>query len=148
MYCFDGIIYRIWGCGGSIALLGIICLLLSHSWRPSRDKRGTVIGIVLVVLAILISLFYLWRLSCPEVEVFDGTYLSENRNSRVAPPLPFTMCYNFSQNDDSTKSVYLDIISKKNIYQPEFTPGVIYRVYYDKITKIIVMVEAISAAPQ
>ena len=107
MYCFDGIIYRIWGCGGSI------CLLLSHSWRPSRDKRGTVIGIVLVVLAILISLFYLWRLSCPEVEVFDGTYLSENRNSRVAPPLPFTMCYNFSQNDDSTKSVYLDIISKK-----------------------------------
>ena len=59
MYNYSGITYRRWGECGIIALLGIVCLVISFlSSKPDVTKRASVIGIVALLVAVLFSIEY------------------------------------------------------------------------------------------
>lgn len=143
MYCYDGILYRIWAVCGAMFLLGVICILIEKPWRDTFRMRNCTVGILLLVFSILSGMVYISRIAFPHVLYYDGEYVKENRNSRVAPPLPLTYEYIFSNGNEEEKNqvFYLDVISGKEILPSGFSRRQTYRVYYDKLTRVIVKVE-------
>lgn len=104
MYCYDGIVYRILAASGIMFLLGILCILFEKPWSVTFHIRNCIVGILLLVFSILSEIFYLTRIAFPHVLYYEGEYVEENRNSRVAPPLPLTYEYVFSNgNDEKTR---------------------------------------------
>ncbi len=145
MYNNSGIIYRIVACGSILLILGVLCLLLSRFWNPTkRNKADLVIAIVIIVIAVSYNVKYLYRLNNLQVKSHEGYFVSDNRTSRVAPPLPFTHEYTFSDASDGGLCFYLDTFSKKEIFPKEFSENIKYRIFYDADTKIIVKVEIIK----
>ena len=144
MYCFDGIIYRLWGVCGFMFLVGFICILLECPWKKRFRLSKCKIGLLIIAVSFALGLHYASRIIVPDVQCFEGGFIHENRNSTIAPPLPLTMEYVFSNGNDPKHVFYLDVLSKKTIYPHEFMEGMRYRVYYDRVTSIIVMVEVLD----
>lgn len=141
MLYFDGIIYRIWAECGIMFLLGVTCILIEKPWRKTFRIRNCTIGIVLLVLSLLSCIFYASRIAYPHVKYYEGAFVQENRNSRVAPPLPLTNEYKFLYGKEKKQVFYLDVISRKKIIPSSFILNQTYRIYYDELTRIIVAVE-------
>lgn len=142
MYCYDGILYRIWAVCGVMFLLGVICILIEKPWRDTFRMRNCSIGILLLACSIFSGIVYISRIAYPQVLYYEGEFVEENRNSRVAKPLPLTQEYIFSnENDEKNQAFYLDGISGKKILPTGFSRRQTYRVYYDKLTRVIVKVE-------
>lgn len=140
MYNFSGIFYRIWAVFGIILLIGIILILFEKPWAPTFRLKACRFALLMVAIAICGSLFYASRVVFPNVSSYTGTYVDYHRNSRVAPPLPFTYQYEFS-NEEKNTVFYLDVFSKKQIFPGDLEEGKIYTIYYDEVTKVIVKVE-------
>lgn len=142
MYNFSGITYRLWGECGMIALLGVMCLVTAFlSAKPDFSKRASVIGIAALLVAFLFSLEYLSSLRNPDIQIFEGTYSDGYRDSRVAPPLPLTWGYRFFDSEGKSSTFYLDVLSKKEIFDEDFLEDDLYCVYYDAQTQIIVRID-------
>ncbi len=145
MLNYSGIVYRIWGKAGMMILLGIACLIFSGIRTKSFSKQCFLAGILCVLYGCSMAIYYSTRLFSPEVDSYKGVYYEEYRNSRVAPPLPFTMEYSFYDETNESKVFYLDILSKKEIIPEGFLKDEEYLIFYEKHTNIIVCVEKITS---
>ena len=145
MYNYSGIVYRIWGMGGVICAVGIILLILSFLFKVDElRKRAFIVGVVFSILGLGLAFEYSSILRNPEIQMFEGSFLEEHSNSRVAPPLPLTWEYIFKDKDGASSTFYLDTFSLKDIVDESFVNNSLYRVYYESEYKIIVKVEALS----
>ena len=145
MYNLSGLVYRIRAVGLFIFALGAFCLLLSCFWNAKkRDKKGMRIASVLIAISVVYSGYYIYKLYHPIILSHDGYFIEEHRDSSIAPPFPFTTSYTFSNKGGLKPVFYLDVFSKKKIYNTEFNPDIEYRIYYEKSTDIIVRVEILK----
>jgi len=145
MYDFSGVIYRLWAECGIIFCLGLLCILLEKPWqRPRKRSKGYFLGILLMMIALGLGTYYMSRINHQDISVYQGEFIASHRNSRVAPPLPFTFEYVFWDGEGKKPVFYLDIFSKKKIYFPEFIEGCEYVIYFDELTHLIVNVEEIE----
>jgi hypothetical protein len=140
MYNFSGIMYRIWSTCGFLFFLGCLLIILEKPWKKCNIKK-CISGFVIALLGIGLAVIYLSRMFYPNISVYTGEFISSNRDSSVAPPLPLTNEYCFWNGNEKKKVFYLDILSKKEIFPNDFETGEEYVVYYDEFTKIIVKVE-------
>ena len=141
---YSGIIYRIWAVGGAMVLLGIACLLVSGIRTKSFSKECFLAGVLGALYGLGTAVYYIAQLVSPDVVSFHGVFYEEYRNSRVAPPLPFTMEYSFYDENNDSRVFYLDVLSKKEIIPEGFLEDNEYIIYYDTSTNIIVRVETKS----
>lgn len=145
MFDVSGIIYRMIAVGGMMLLLALALLVLS-AYVAAKHKRGYRLwGVIILVLAVLYGSYFGYKALRPTVEIHEGYLEKEYRDSRVAPPLPFTHAYVFTNKGDDMPRFYLDTFSKKEIFGEELISGVLYRVYYEKDTRIILKVETCVA---
>ena len=144
MYNFSGVIFRIWGVCGAVLLLGVMCILLEKPWSNSFKIQDCKIGLILVAFAVCLGSVYASRILFPDVSSYTGEFISTNRNSRVAPPLPVTSEYVFWNGEGQKKVFYLDAFSKKEIFPHDFVNGQKYTIFFDKFTKVITKVEIIG----
>ncbi len=107
MYDFSGIWFRIWGSAGIILLVGIICILFERKRRKY--------GYIVVAVAICLSIIYFMRIISPSVSTYDGKFVEQRRNSRIAPPLPFTSEYIFWNGEGKKKTVYLGCVYTRQV---------------------------------
>ena len=138
---YSGIIYRIWAVGGAMVLLGIGCLLVSGIRKKSFSKQCFMAGVLCAVYGLGTAVYYIAQLVSPDVASLHGVFYEEYRNSRVAPPLPFTMEYSFYDENNDSRVFYLDVLSKKEIIPEGFLEDKEYIIYYETSTNIIVGVE-------
>ena len=148
MYDFSGILYRIYATDSILLLLGIVLLILNKliykRWFPKK-KDWYIVLILLVALSYMI-----WHTSIiisPNVESFTGEFVKKKRDSRPAPPLPYTSCYTFSypETPDRKRGFYIDSFSSKKIFPEKLEVGKTYTIHYDKSTKVIVRVDVANS---
>lgn len=144
MYNFSGIVYRIWGVCGIILLVGIIAILCAKPWMPDFNISKVKIDLLFIVFAICLGSIYISRIVFPDVSSYTGEFIETHRNSRVAPPLPFTDEYVFWNGEGKRQVFYLDIFSKKEIFPYEFVSSQKYTIYFDEFTNVITKVEAVK----
>ena len=145
MYRLDGLLYRVFCVGGIILIVSVILLLLSKFWDKRRLNRSDLrIAIFGIVLSLIYCGAYVYKIINPDILAYQGYFEEAYRDSRVAPPIPATYAYVFS-NNESKKDFYLDSFSKKNIIKQDFKKGDIYCVYYEKGSRIIVGIEYIDS---
>lgn len=144
-YYLDGLVYRIFSVGGILLFIGATPFLLDKFLlKQSSQKKTKIIFGSATILSSIYILFYLFLLLNPTILVHQGYFVSAHRNSRVAPPLPLTMEYSFSNGTQLKPVFYLDVISKKKIFNQEFDQNKEYIIYYEEHTNIIVKVEEVS----
>ena len=144
MYNFSGIIFRIWGvCGISLGLC-LLCILVDKPWTKKFKIKKHIVELLGIAFVLGLGAVYLFRIVSPGISSFSGSFVSTNRNSRVAPPLPVTSQYVFENEDGYKKVVYLDVFSKKKIQPEGFDKGVEYTIYFDEFTNVIVRVEEVK----
>lgn len=145
MYRLDGLLYRVFCVGGIILIVSVILSLLSKFWDKRRLNRSDLrIAIFGIVLSLIYCGAYVYKIINPDILAYQGYFEEAYRDSRVAPPIPATYAYVFS-NNESKKAFYLDSFSKKNIIKQDFKKGDIYCVYYEKGSRIIVGIEYIDS---
>ena len=145
MYRLDGLLYRVFCVGGIILIVSVILLLLSKFWDKRRLNRSDLrIAIFGIVLSLIYCGAYVYKIINPDILAYQGYFEEAYRDSRVAPPIPATYAYVFS-NNESKKAFYLDSFSTKNIIKQDFKKGDIYCVYYEKGSRIIVGIEYIDS---
>lgn len=144
---YSGIIYRICACGGVFIILGII-LLVFRIFDSKPNKREAIVMIAMFSVGIIYISLHLYILINPTVEQCNGRFVRMYRDSRVAPPLPFTFAYVIDSNSEElNQTFYLDTFSKSEIFYEvgmELDEEVEYRIYYEKFTNIILRIECIS----
>lgn len=138
MWNFNGIVYRIWAVAGLIILLGVACLLISKIGKKDFNKECCSVGILCTLGGIAFAIYYASCVFSQQVSSFQGTFYETYRNSRVAPPLPFTMEYRFYDANDTSQVFYLDIFSMKEMIPEDFVLGKEYTIYYETNTNVIV----------
>ncbi len=138
---YSGIIYRIWAVAGVIVLLGVADLLASGIRAKSFSKSCFYTGLLVVLFGLGTAVYYANCWMNPKVDSVQGVFCEEYRNSRVAPPLPLTMECTFSDSNGEKKTLYLDVLSKKEIIPEGFQKGEEYLVCYEERSNIILNVE-------
>lgn len=141
---YSGVIYRIWAVAGIIVLLGVADLLACGIRTKSFSKSCFYAGLLAVLFGLGIAAYYANCYVNPKVDSVQGVFCEEYRNSRVAPPLPLTMEYTFSDADGKKKTLYLDVLSKKEIIPEGFEKGQEYLVSYEVRNNIILKAEPVS----
>lgn len=144
MYNFSGVLYRVWGVCGVILALGIVCILVEKPWEKNVKIQDCKLGLIISAVAICLGLIYVSRVVFPGVSSYTGEFIETQRNSRVAPPLPFTDEYVFWNGEGKRRVFYLDIFSKKEIFPYEFVSDQKYTIYFDEFTNVITKVEAVE----
>lgn len=144
MYNLDGLYYRLWGVCGFVALIGILCL--GAGFLPgTKDKKGTIFaGVLSIVVSLGMSIQCISIIRHPSIQIYEGHFVEQHRNSRVAPPLPVTYEYTFVSEDGKQTAFYLDLWSKDTIFPEDFEKDIEYQITYESQTQIIVGVESIS----
>lgn len=144
MYNYSGILYRIYGVGGIILLLGVLGLLLKKPWSKGWKIQDCKLDLIIIAVSVVFIVFYVSRIFFPNISSYTGNFIKSNRNSRVAPPLPFTNEYVFWNGEGKKNKFYLDIFSKEAIFSDIFEKNQKYTIYFDKLTNIIVKVEVVD----
>lgn len=144
MFNFSGVFYRIWGVCGILLLVGILCILVERPWAKKVTLKDLSAGLLGIAFAICLGLVYASRILFPDVLSYTGEFIDTHRNSRVAPPLPFTREYVFWNGEGKKQVFYLDTFSKKEIFPCELEYGQQYTIYYDDFTNVIVRVEPVE----
>ena len=152
-YDFSGIWYRIYTHVPYLFLAGVGIFLAAFISIRKKQKNGhkiaaeTIMYCLIGAAAILgaVALFgsHIKSISDLEVKSAECVFIEEYRDSRVAPPLPFTNRYIFREIGKSNSIiVYLDVFSAKKIIPEELIPGKIYTVWYSPEYKIIVQLKS------
>ena len=144
MYNYGGIVYRLWAEGVIISLMGIICMFLfSHFGKKDFNKEIFHGGIFVFLVGLYSVVHCIMCLCSPNVSSFEGTFYQYNRDSREAPPLPFTNRYIFYHGDTS-EYVYLDTFTMEQIHPDDLIIGENYIIYYEDHDDIIVGIEEVG----
>lgn len=141
VFNYGGMVYRVWAFCGVFLVLGLLCLMISWHKKPKCNKEGVLVGALMILFALGSGMHYCNCLINPEVQRVTAVFLQAERNSRVAPPLPFTMEYQFTS--DKLYGIYLDVFAKKEIFPDNFVEGHEYTIYYEENTEIIVKVDPV-----
>ena len=150
---FSGLEYRIFSVGIISLFCGLICFIMSLIFKKRKSSesgskkdsvKAVILGLLFVFISVTYSGYHIFKIHQPVVCVHEGYFIEERRNSRVAPPLPFTMQYTFTNDNQPNCKFYLDVFSKREIYDEEFEKNANYRIYYEEDTDIIVKVEKIE----
>lgn len=150
MYCYDGLFYQLFS-PGIIFLIACIWLFLvtrkGHSHRTEEKRR---VLHFISILGVFFSLFIILKVGVsiinPTVVSYSGQFDDYYRDSRSAPPLPFTYRYRFSDGE-TTKSFCIDQFSMKKIYSEELEYGEWYTIYSARgfTSDVIVYIENYEA---
>lgn len=153
MIDLSGIWYRVytevpfWFLGGAfIFVVDLITIKKKHKKGKKAgfdNKISCFIGAALMVGAIVIFTNYMRDLSEPDIKSMECVFVEEYRDSRVAPPFPFTYGYVFREiGETSSTIVYLDTFSAKKIIREGLVTGELYTVWYSSEDNIIVQLRA------
>ncbi len=146
MYNLNGLIFRIWGVGGILFAFSLILLACSRFWNPLKCNKAELIAAVLgIAIALVYGGIYCKKIQNPSIISHEGYFEREYRDSTEAPPLPVTFAYVFSNNGQPKLTFYLDAFSRKKIFNCDFEKGVLYRIYYEESSHIIVNVEILNS---
>lgn len=141
MYNFDGIYFVMKSRCTIFAIIGVVSLVGSLFWNPSkRDKKILITGIACCFIAISFWGYYKQILRQPQILFHEGYILSENRAWRSILGEKYT----FTNINGSKPIFYLDFSSKKEICPGGFIENQMYRIYYEKESKIIVKVDELG----
>lgn len=146
MYDVSGIEYRIWGVFGIILLLGLFLLLVEKPWSKDFKFRKILFSLILIVVALGGIAFNIYRINALKVMEYTGFYDSYYRDSRIAPPLPFTYGYVFENEQSKKETFYIDVFAKKRIFPDspnDLEEGKEYTIYFEEATHIILKIEEI-----
>lgn len=141
MLNYSGILYRIWAVCGSLLIIGLLLVLLEKPWAKTFNIRNCKLGLLMIIMRLLLGGIYASRIAVPHVVSYTGEFVETHRNSRVAPPLPFTYEYVFWNGEGDRCVVYLDTFSKEHICPEGFQVGEMYEVFFDEFTNVIVRVD-------
>lgn len=144
MYNLNGILYRIVCVGGVILLIGVLLLVISRFWIPQKVNiavRNT--SVIIIIISALYIFFHVYKFNNPQILCHEGFLSREYRDSTVAPPLPLTYAYVFTNSDGLKPTFYLDTFTAKDVFNYDMEVQTKYRIYYEKDLKIIVRVEEI-----
>lgn len=150
MYNLSGILYRIWAVGGIFLLGLIICVILdlydAHKKSKTNCKNNSLkkhfifYGVAFIYLLGYMS-FYAYKYVNPQITIYEGCFVEWRRDSKVAPPLPFTSAYIFVDENNQKSTFYIDVDTKNELYLNDFVVDRKYKIYFEDDTKIIVRVE-------
>lgn len=144
MYNFAGIYYRLWAVFGFFLAGSIVLALIEKPWKEKFTLKKYRYAIVCILCTAIVGTEYISIITSPDIRSYSGEFINEKRNSRVAPPLPFTKEYVFWDGEGLKNVYYLDVFSKREIYPNPFVKGEEYLIYYEEKSKIIVSVEKIE----
>ncbi|MBQ1734665.1 MAG: hypothetical protein II038_07280 [Lachnospiraceae bacterium] len=138
-----GLWYRLVAVGLFMVFLGLLIMLISKIAKEGRyKKKGGILAVFLIMIGIIYSTYYYVTIKNPSPETKTIIFVEEYRDSRVAPPFPFTMAYVFFDGTNKI-TVYLDVISQKTIYPEEFVAGTTYEIIFERNTNVIMKVTKI-----
>ena len=141
-YNYSGIFYRLWAeCGFLLGIGTLLLLIVRRNKGDSGNRQSALAGVLCLLLGVGLMVNYGYCIAKPDIQSFQGVFETEYRNSRVAPPLPLTMEYTFRDAAGKCHLVYLDVLSKKEIFPSGFDEGENYTVIYEGRTNIILKIE-------
>lgn len=145
----DGLLYQIISPGIIMIIIGIGSIVLgkkfSYKMTEKQLKREIFLSFCSILCGVYAVIVVAVSIFSPGYETYQGEFVEWYRDSRVAPPLPFTGRYRFTDGE-SVDSFCLDTFSKKNIYPENFEVGKEYIIYYKKgiASDVIVYVEEVE----
>ena len=123
------------------AVFAIVFLITSRFWNQKKRKITGLIGGILCILLFMYELIsHVSVITNPDIVTHEGKLIQVRRGGVVL----FGKEYVVENGNDKNEVFYLDTFSKKKIYADEFEVGEIYRIQYEKTTKIIVKVDRVS----
>lgn len=141
VYDLNGLYYQMKSDGWVLGIVGLVFLLSSHFWAAEkRNLKELMIGIICSLLCICFTGYHIYVINNLNVAVHEGTFVEENREN----PYLFRMKYCFTSAKGLKPLFYLDIFSKKKIYPDKLEKGVVYRIYYEEKTDVIVKIEKLE----
>ncbi len=144
MYDVSGLKYRMWGVFGIFLLLGLFLLLAEKPWSKDFKLHKILPALLALIIGIGGISLNIYRICNLHISEYTGYYEYYYRNSRVAPPLPFTYAYVFRNDQSEKETFYIDVFAKKNVFpnSPEdLEEGHVYTVYFEKTTHVILRIE-------
>ena len=161
MLNYSGLMYRATHIGVVSIALGLfsltIYLYLDYSKsrkngkkkrQQRRHKKDMICVLICMLIGILYSASYFYKVYNPQVAEFVGTFCYDYRDSGAAPPFPYTLAYIFlpEVNDGFHKDeFYLDVATEKEIIPEGFEEDQLYRIYYEESCKVILGVDVLSS---
>lgn len=141
MYDLSGLYYQMKRDILVFGMAGLLFLLCSHFWvLEKRNIKDFLIGISCCFLCVCSFGYHYYIINKMEISMYEGAFVEEHREN----PYLFRMEYCFSNEGGMKPLFYLDVFSKKNIYPSEFEENVIYRIYYEEKTNVIVKIERLE----
>ena len=141
MYDLSGLYYQMKTNASVLGMVGLLFLICSRFWvREKRNVKELLIGILCCFLCICSLGYHFYVINDLKVSIHEGTYVEEHREN----PYLFRMEYCFSNDGGLKPLFYLDVFSKKDIYPNKFEKDVVYRIYYEEKTDVIVKVEKLE----
>lgn len=141
MYNLSGLYYQLKTNVLVFGTVGLLFLLCSRfGILEKRNVKELLIGVICCILCVCSIGYHVYVINNFTVSVHEGTFIEEHREN----PYLFRMEYCFSNEEGLKPLFYLDIFSKKEIYSAKFEKDVIYRIYYEEKTNVIVKVEKLE----
>ena len=123
------------------AVFAIIFFVTSRFWnKKKRNIKGLIGGILCVLLFMYELISHVSVITNPDIVTHEGKLIQVRRGGVVL----FGEEYVLENGNDRNEVFYLDTFTKKKIYADDFEEGEIYRIQYEKKTKIIVKVDRVS----
>ena len=142
MYNISGLVYRILSVGCPMLIIGVIWLITSKFWLPTKRKLPSlIIAICILIFSVSYVLVYTYKTVTPSIATCQGTFIREYTDSGQAP---FTRTYVFDVGSSQDKRVFLDSFSKKKLYPYDLQEQCMYKITFEKDTGIILHIEKIS----
>lgn len=135
-----GLWYRVIAVGGSFLLIGLTLLGISFGAKELSKKTTFLVAVLALLYGVGCFGFYGYHIANPKQKEYQGIFKREYRDSRIAPPLPFTTAYVFM----SGETFYLDTFSKKAVFLNDFEEGKKYEIIFEEATNIILYVKEIE----
>lgn len=160
MLNYSGLMYRATHIGVVSIALGLfsltIYLYLDYSKsrkngkkkrQQRRHKKDMICVLICMLIGILYSASYFYKVYNPQVAEFVGTFCYYYNESR--PSHPLNLCFTFlpypSHPDGLKEDFYLDVQTKKEVIPEGFEEGQLYRIYYEESCKVILGVDVLSS---
>ena len=141
MYNLSGLYYQMKTDTLVFGVVGLLFLVCSRFWiLEKRNVKELLIGVICCFLCICSLGYHLYFINDLKVSIHEGIFIEEHREN----PYVFRMEYCFLNEGGLKPLFYLDIFSKKDIYPTEFEEDVMYRIYYEEKTDVIVKVEKLE----
>ena len=138
MYNYSGILYRIYAVAVPTFLLGLLLVIIALKMPLIKRKSELIFAGIVILISILLGCFYLYKSINPTISYCEGYIVEERGYNKV----PVTTAYVFATDEnDEKKIIYLDAFSRKSIIENKLFNDVKYRIFYEKDTRIIVLVE-------